>query len=166
MNLIWSLIEGFENVSIEEGRFRVDAYNMGKNYEGVFAIGDVAAMKRDNRNAYPMVAQPAIQQGIHLAKNLNLLAEGKEMIPFRYIDHGSIAIIVRNKAVCDFPWFKFKGFFAWLIWIYIHFINLIHVRNRIIVLPNWIIQYYQYNKSIRLIIQSYKRILPEKKEAQ
>ncbi|WP_103328000.1 NAD(P)/FAD-dependent oxidoreductase [Bacteroidetes bacterium endosymbiont of Geopemphigus sp.] len=171
-NLIWAagvrgaLIDGFEVSSIDRGRLLVDPFNRVKDYDEVFAIGDIAAMKNDKRfpNAHPMTAQPAIQQGVTLAKNLNCLAEGKKMKPFRYIDRGSMATVGRNKAVCDLPWFQFKGFFAWLIWMFIHLVNLVGFRNRMVALTNWIIQYFQYNKSVRLIIRPYHRVQPEKKE--
>lgn len=163
MNLIWAagvkgaLIEGFKSDSIESFRLLVDEYNKVKNYEDIFAIGDIAAMKTDKRFAHPMVAQPAIQQGINLANNLNSLVNGNKIKRFRYVDRGSMATIVRNKAVCDLPWFHFKGFFAWLVWMVIHLLNLVGFRNRLVVLTNWIIQYFQHNKSLRLIIKPYSR---------
>lgn len=160
MNLIWAagvkgaLIEGFQPDSIDRYRLIVDEYNKVKNYEDIFAVGDIASMKTDKRfpNAHPMVAQPAIQQGLNLVKNLNSLAYGHKMKAFLYKDRGSMAIIVRNKAVCDLPWFNFKGFFAWFVWMGIHLLYLVGFRNRLIVLINWIINYIQYNKSLRLII--------------
>lgn len=159
MNLIWAagvkgaLIEGFLSDSIDHFRLKVDEYNKVKNYEDIFAVGDIASMKTDKRfpRAHPMVAQSAIQQGLNLAKNLNNLVNGLPMKKFKYIDRGSMATIFRNKAVCDFPWFHFKGFFAWFLWNGIHLLYLGGFRNRLIVLINWIIQYFQRNKSLRLI---------------
>ena len=171
-NLIWAAgvkaasIDGIKVNFTDRGRLLVDPFNKVEDYDEIFAIGDVAAMKNDKRfpNSHPMTAQPAIQQGVNLAKNLNLLAEGKKMKPFRYLDLGSMATIGRNKAVCDLPWFQFKGFFAWLIWMFIHLVNLIGFRNRMVALTNWIIQYFQYNKSVRLIIRPYRRVHPDMKE--
>lgn len=164
LNVIWaagvtgSLINGFKNKDLEKGRFIVDNYNKLLYYNNIFAIGDVAIMKSKNYpNGHPMTAQPAIQQGICLANNLNRFLDGKKMIIFNYKNLGSMATIGRNKAVCDLPWIKISGFFAWLIWMFIHLIQLIGFRNRMIALVNWIIQYYQYNKSVRLIIRPYHR---------
>lgn len=165
LNVIWAagvkgcLIDGFKKKDLEKGRFIVNNYNKLFNYENIFAIGDVALMKSsDYPNGHPMTAQPAVQQGICLAKNLNRIVDGKDMIIFKYKNIGSMATIGRNKAVCDLPWIQISGFFAWLIWMFIHLINLIGFRNRMIALVNWIIQYYQYNKSVRLIIRPYNRL--------
>lgn len=161
MNFIWAagvkgtLIEGLISDSIDRFRLKVDKYNKVKNYEEIFAVGDIASMKTDKRfpRGHPMVAQAAIQQGINLAKNLNRLVNGKKMKDFRYIDRGSMAIIFRNKAVCDFPFFNFKGkgFFAWILWMLLHLLYLVGFRNRLIVLTNWLIQYFQRNKNLRII---------------
>ena len=79
-----------------------------------FAIGDVAQMESDKwPHGHPMMAQPAMQQGSNLGKNLGNLSEGKKMKPFMYKDKGSMATIGRNKAVADLPKFKFQGVFAW-----------------------------------------------------
>ncbi|XOD68448.1 MAG: NAD(P)/FAD-dependent oxidoreductase [Flavobacteriales bacterium AspAUS03] len=169
-NVIWAagvkgaLIDGFEKKVIERGRFLVDTYSRIQGYEEIFSIGDVASMKGDKRypHGHSMTAQPAVQQGIRLAKNLNRLAAGQKMKPFRYRNLGSMATIGRNKAVCDLPWLKLKGFTAWLVWMFIHLVNLVGFRNRMIALMNWVIQYFQYNKSVRLIIRPYCR--PEKPE--
>lgn len=163
-NVIWAagvkgcLIDGFQKRDLEKGRFIVDNYNKLLHHENIFAIGDVALMKSEYYpNGHPMTAQPALQQGICLANNLNRSLYRKNMIIFKYKNLGSMATIGRNKAVCDLPCIKISGFFAWLIWMFIHLINLIGFRNRMIALVNWIIQYYQYNKSVRLIIRPYNR---------
>ncbi|WGH27751.1 MAG: NAD(P)/FAD-dependent oxidoreductase [Candidatus Bostrichicola ureolyticus] len=158
-NVIWAagvkgaLIDGLDKLVIEHGRFLVDNYNRIKKYENIFAIGDVAMIKDEKYpKGHPMTVQPAIQQGIRLAKNLNNMIVGKKMKHFHYVNMGYMAIIGRNKAVCDFPLkLRFKGFIAWLIWMFIHLINLYGFRNKIITLINWMLQYY--NKSIKLIIR-------------
>jgi NADH dehydrogenase len=162
-NVIWTagvkgaIINGFNKQDFKCGRFFVNSYNKLINYKNIFAIGDVAYMKGDSNypKGHPMTAQPAIQQGIFLAKNLNKL--GKKMKSFKYKNLGSMAIIGRNKAICDFSFLKIRGFIAWLIWIFVHLINIVGLRNKIIILMNWIIQYFQYNKSIKLIIRYYKK---------
>ncbi|XOD66896.1 MAG: NAD(P)/FAD-dependent oxidoreductase [Flavobacteriales bacterium Tduv] len=171
-NVIWAagvqgaLIEGFDKQAVERGRFLVDGCNRVQGYEEVFAIGDVALMKNGKRypHGHPMSAQPAVQQGVCLAKNLNRLVRGWKMKIFKYKNLGSMATIGRNKAVCDLPWFKLRGFTAWLVWMFIHLVNLVGFRNRVIALMNWVIQYFQYNKSVRLIIRPYSR--PEKKNTE
>ena len=79
------------------------------------------------------MAQVAIQQGINLADNFKLMSQKKPLKPFKYNDKGSMAIIGKNKAVVDLPKPKmhFKGFFAWIIWLFIHLISLITYRNKV-----------------------------------
>ena len=68
-----------------------------------------------------------------------------------------MATIGRNKAVADIGKFKFTGFVAWVIWMFVHLISLVGFRNKVVALVNWVIQYFQYNKGVRLIIRPYKR---------
>lgn len=138
-------------------RYKVNAFNQLEGYADVFAIGDISLMETEAfPKGHPMVAQPAIQQGNHLADNLKLHLKGKQMIPFKYFDKGSMATIGRNKAVVDIGKFKFAGFFAWFIWMFIHLWFLIGFRNRFITLFNWSYNYINYDKAARLIVRSYK----------
>ncbi|WP_185876689.1 NAD(P)/FAD-dependent oxidoreductase [Blattabacterium cuenoti] len=162
-NVIWAagvkgaIIKGFLKEDLMKNRILVDDYLKTIKYENVFAIGDVAYMK-SYPNGHPMTAQPAIQEGNYLAKNFNQdLNNRKDIKPFVYKNLGSMATIGRNKAVCDFPYFKLKGFLAWIIWMFVHLVSLNGVRNRVIALTNWIIQYLNYNKSVRLIIRPFYR---------
>ncbi|MGQ3087372.1 MAG: NAD(P)/FAD-dependent oxidoreductase, partial [Flavobacterium sp.] len=79
--------------------------------------------------------------------------------PFKYNDKGSMAIIGKNKAVVDLPKPKmhFKGFIAWLMWLFIHLMSLIGYRNRIVTAYNWMIAYFSRDQSLRMIIRPDKR---------
>ena len=138
-------------------RYKVNEFNQIEGYDTIFAIGDISVMAtKEYPKGHPMVAQPAIQQGKHLAENLRQHLLGKPMKAFKYIDKGSMATIGRNKAVVDIGSFKFAGFFAWFIWMFIHLWFLIGFRNRIITLFNWSYNYINYDKAARLIVRSYK----------
>lgn len=162
--LIWtagvvgSPIKGLKEENITKGnRILVDEYNQVKGYNNIFAIGDVACMINDvYPDGHPMVAQPAIQQGKLLARNLIKRLEGESQIAFNYHDQGSMATIGRNHAVADLKMFKkefrTQGFLAWLIWMFIHLISIISFKNRLIVLLYWITGYFSYDKGIRLIM--------------
>lgn len=154
-----SLIPGIEGEEvIAGGRYIVNEFNQVKGFENIFAIGDVAVMiTPEEPRGDPMVAQVAIQQGSLLAKNLINLTDNKAMKPFRYKDKGSMATIGRDKAVVDLPHWQFSGWFAWFVWMFVHLASLIGFRNKAIALTNWIIQYFQYNKSVRLIIRPYEK---------
>lgn len=154
-----SLISGIEGEeTIIGGRYSVNKFNQIKGYDNVYAVGDVAVMMTPEKpKGDPMVAQVAIQQGKLLAKNLTRQLKNKPMKPFKYKDKGSMATIGRDKAVVDLPNWKFSGWFAWIVWMFVHLVSLIGFRNKVIALMNWVVQYFTYNKSVRLIIRPYKR---------
>lgn len=138
-------------------RYKVNEFNEIEGYEDVFAIGDIALMQTEGYpKGHPMVAQPAIQQGNHLVKNLKRKLQGKPMIPFVYFDKGSMATIGRNKAVVDLGKFRFGGFFAWFIWMFIHLWFLVGFRNRFVTFFNWTYNYINYDKAARLIVRPFK----------
>lgn len=138
-------------------RYEVNVFNQVVGYENIFAIGDIALMKNEKYpKGHPMVAQPAIQQGRHLAKNIKRLLRNEELIPFEYHDKGTMATVGRNKAVVDLGKLKFGGFFAWFLWMFIHLYFLVGFRNRIITFFNWIYNYVNFDKASRLIIRPFK----------
>ena len=164
-NFIWTAgvtgaaINGFENDKLEErlNRFKVNGYNQVEGYKNIFAIGDIAYMQTtEYPKGHPQVAQPAIQQGVHLAKNLKNLLSGKQMKTFKYNDKGTMATVGRNKAVVDLKSAKFGGFFAWFIWMFVHLMALVGFRNRVIVFFNWAYNYINFDKAARLIVRPYK----------
>ena len=161
--LIWTagvkgaIIEGLPQESQAGGRFLVNEYSEVKGFTNIYAIGDIACVVSEKYpKGHPMVAQPAIQQGRLLAKNITRKLKNKSLKPFVYWDKGSMATVGRNKAVVDLGKMRFSGWFAWLLWMFIHLAFLVGFRNKIVALVNWIIQYFQYNKGVRLIIRPYK----------
>jgi len=139
-------------------RYTVNQFNQIEGYTNVFALGDIALMATDAYpKGHPQVAQPAIQQGKLLGKNLLRLLENKPMKPFVYRDKGSMATIGRNKAVVDLKHYRFGGFFAWFIWMFVHLMSLVGFRNRIMVLFSWTYSYINFDKAARLIIRPYKK---------
>jgi len=139
-------------------RYKVNEFNQVDGYENIFAIGDIALMtSEDYPKGHPQVAQPAIQQGKLLGKNLLKLIEKKPMKSFKYFDKGSMATIGRNKAVVDLKPYKFGGFFAWFIWMFVHLMSLVGFRNRVIVFFNWTYNYINFDKAARLIIRPFRK---------
>ena len=151
--------EGISADNIVKGRrIQTDEINRVKGSLNIFAIGDVSAViTTDNPNGLPGVAQVALQQGTHLAKNLVAIIEGKETTPFEYNDKGSMATIGRNKAVADIGKFEFSGFFAWILWCFVHVFSLLGNQKRIAVFFTWIGRYFTYNGPSRLIIRPFSR---------
>jgi NADH dehydrogenase len=144
-------------LQVKGNRIRVDAFNSIPGYENVFALGDIAYMEE---NAYPkghpQVAQVAIQQAKNLAENLKRKLQNKPMKPFAYKDLGSMATIGRNQAVVDLPFIKFQGFFAWIVWMFVHLMAILGVKNKIFAFINWAWSYFSHDQSLRLIIKTRK----------
>ena len=139
-------------------RYKVDRFNRIEGYNNIYALGDIAYMETDAfPKGHPQVAQPAIQQGRLLGKNLMRQLQNKPMKAFTYNDKGSMATIGRNKAVVDLKHVKFAGFFAWFVWMFIHLMALVGFRNRVIVFFNWTYNYINFDKAARLIIRPFRR---------
>lgn len=142
-------------------RFKVDEYNRIPGVEDVFVIGDQCLQTSDAAypNGHPQVAQVAIQQAKNLAKNLKLINQGadsSELTAFRYKNLGSMATIGRNKAVVEIGKFRSQGFFAWVLWLVVHLRSILGVKNKMMVLLNWLWKYVSYNDSIRMITYATK----------
>jgi NADH dehydrogenase len=116
----------------------------------VFVIGDLAAFKVGD-GQLPGVAQVAIQMGRHTARNITRAIAGQAYETFVYRDLGNMATIGRASAVADFGWLRLKGWFGWLAWLFVHILNLIGFRNRLMVLVQWAWAYFSYQRAIRLI---------------
>lgn len=159
--LIWAAgIKADFPVGIDTGsrdnRLVTDEFNKVIGYQDVFSIGDVSKIVTDNLpNGHAMLASVAGQQGFHLAKNFNLTAHNKTMLPFKYNDKGTMATIGRNKAVVDLSFVKFGGFLGWVTWMFVHLMLLVDYRSRILVFINWLWSYFNYDKSTRLIVRKY-----------
>ena len=119
----------------------------------VFVLGDMAASKDAQGNLYPQLAQVAIQGGKHVVRQINHRLHNEPGQPFIYHDPGTMATIGRNAAVAQFPigW-KFTGFVAWLMWLFLHLMYLVGFRNRLNVFVNWMWNYFTYDRSPRLIL--------------
>jgi len=118
----------------------------------VFVIGDMADLQSyKNGLSYPMVAPVAIQQGQQAADNILAQIDKRPQRAFRYFDKGQMATIGRRSAVFDAFGIRMSGFIAWIGWLFVHLIELIGFRNRLIVLSNWVYNYFTYDRGVRLI---------------
>jgi NADH dehydrogenase len=118
----------------------------------VFVIGDMAYLEGyKGGQAYPMVAQVAMQMGKQAAHNILALIERRPLDAFHYFDKGQMATIGRRAAVFDAFGIRLSGFFAWVGWLFVHIIYLIGFRNRLVVLTNWAYSYFTYDRAVRVI---------------
>ena len=168
--LVWAAgitvrpIKGISEIAAAHGgRLRVDPYNMVSGLNNVYAIGDLAFQKEGNyQNGHPQVAQVGLQQAKNLAKNLKNLLQNKSMKPFHYKDKGSLATIGKNLAVADLPGIKMQGFFAWVLWLFVHLMAIVGVKNRFFILINWVWNYFTSDQSLRVLIRPKKRSFTDK----
>lgn len=147
-----------ESCYVQGNRLMTNEYNEVVGVHDIYAIGDAAYMEESTYKGHPQVAQPAIQQGKRLARNLNAKARGKQLQPFHYKDLGSMATIGRHKAVAEFPFWKTRGYIAWLLWLGVHLIQILGVKNKIFVFFNWVWSYFTMDQSLRIMIRHKTRI--------
>ena len=144
-------------------RIKTDRQCRVIGHENVYAIGDVAYMEEPSwPNGHPQVAPVAIQQADMLVKNFLLIESGtanKALLEFSYKDKGAMATVGRNLAVVDVPKPKlhFKGLFAWLIWMSLHLMLILGVKNRFFVFINWVYNYFTRDQNLRLIFKEFYR---------
>lgn len=160
---------GIQKDLIAKGnRIKVDRYNKVNGFENIYAIGDIAYMETPKYPAgHPQVAATAIQQGDFLADNFRKMerkSNPNQLLEFEYYDKGSMATVGRNLAVVDIPKPKmhFKGILAWLIWMGLHLLLILGVKNKLFVFLNWIYNYFTRDQSLRLIFKAFYRPKPVK----
>ena len=154
--------EGINKELIARGnRIKVDNQCRVEGYNNVYAIGDVAYMEQTAwPNGHPQVAPAAMQHADMLANNLRRLemkSDDTNLQQFFYKDSGSMATVGRNLAVVDIPKPKlhFGGFIAWLIWMGLHLMLILGVKNRFFVFTNWLYNYFTYDQNLRLIFKEF-----------
>ncbi len=153
------------DVIVKANRIAVNRLCEVEGYENVYAIGDVAYMEEPAwPKGHPQVAPVAIQMADMLAHNLPFVAKkspAKNFIEFEYTDKGSMATVGRNLAVVDVPKPKLhlKGFIAWMIWMSLHLMLILGVKNKFSVFSNWVYNYFTRDQNLRLIFKETRRNL-------
>jgi NADH:ubiquinone reductase (H+-translocating) len=119
----------------------------------VFVVGDLAGAGDGKGGLLPQVAQPAIQQARHAARQIERTLQAAAREPFAYKDKGIMATIGRNAAVTELPsGARFQGVLAWYMWLALHLAYIIGFRSRVAVLVNWIWSYLTYDRHARIIV--------------
>lgn len=146
-----------EQVWIANNRIQVNRQNRVMGYYNIFAIGDIAYMTTPKYpKAHPQVANVAINQARLLGSNLSNALLNRPQKDYEYKDLGTMATVGRNKAVVDLPFIRFKGYLAWLVWMFLHLMLILTVRNKLIIFINWAWSYLTKNSSLRLILKPTK----------
>jgi NADH:ubiquinone reductase (H+-translocating) len=153
--IVGSPVKGLPPEAFVRGkRIKINRMNYINGSTDIFALGDIAYMEEDKfPNGHPQVAQVAIQMGKNIARNLVALSRNKPTKEFKYSDLGSMATVGRHKAVVDLPFWRFQGFFAWFVWLFIHLFAIIGLKNKLFIFINWVWSYITYDQALRLIIR-------------
>jgi NADH dehydrogenase len=117
----------------------------------IFVIGDLSSLKDASGKPVPGLGSAALQEGKAAAANILRDLQGKQRLPFRYLDKGTMATIGRRRAIAQIGRWQFSGFFAWLMWLFVHLILLVGFRNRLMVMREWAWAYFTRERSARLI---------------
>lgn len=165
-SLIWAAgvttntFEGLdESVYGPAKRIKVNRKSLVSGYTNIYALGDIAYMETPKYpKGHPQLANVAINQAKTLATNLKAAQKNKEQKDFEYKDLGSMATVGKNKAVVDLPFIKFKGFFAWLTWMFVHLMLILSVKNKLIIFINWAWAYITKDTSLRLILTQKEKV--------
>lgn len=160
-SLIWAAgvtantIQGLpESCLAPGGRVKVDRINRPVGCKNdIFVLGDMALMETPKYpKGHPQLANVAINQALNLAKNMKKIETGKATKEYEYRDLGAMATVGRNKAIVDLPFLKFTGFPAWVVWMFLHLMLILSVRNKLIIFINWAWAYITKDSALRLIL--------------
>jgi len=159
--LLWAagvkpnLIAGLQKEQIAaNGRLKVNSYNQLTGAEDIYAVGDLCIQNDgDYPKGHPQVAQVAMQQASNLAYNFKAMLKDEPLRPFKYNDLGSMATVGRKLAVVDLSFIKLQGFLAWIIWLFVHLMAILGVKNKILVFMDWAWNYFSFDPSLRLLIR-------------
>lgn len=142
----------------KQGRALVQADLSILNHPEAFVLGDQAAFQTEEGRTLPGLASVAIQQGKHAAEQVLRDIQGKSRKPFSYRDKGQMATIGRKKAIAQIKLWRLEGFFAWLVWLFIHIYYLIGFKNKFFVFWQWAYAYFTFKKGARLILDKEWRL--------
>ncbi len=145
-----NILSSNNNVKFDrKGRVLVNKDLTIPNYNDVYVIGDFASLVDENNKPLPGTAPVAMQQGVYAAKHIKQNASAE----FKYFNKGSLAVIGRNAAVADFGSFQISGFFAWVLWVFVHIGYLVGFKNKFLVMVKWAWNYLTRKNSARIIFK-------------
>lgn len=142
------------------GRLKVTPDLRVPAHPEVFVIGDLIHLEQDGE-LLPGVAQTALQGGDFVGKQIENEQLGYPLEErFVYVDKGSMATVGRARAVAEVGRSQFSGFFAWMLWLFIHVLFLVDFRNRVAVIFDWAYAYVTFQRSARVILDAPSRRRP------
>ncbi len=158
-----SVAENTESEKDSHGRFMINKDLSTLANSRIFAIGDVAAFRKEDGSILPGIAPVAIQQGRFVGQQILNELLGHPRGVFKYWDNGIMATIGRSRAVVRTGSLQLTGFFAWLIWVFVHIVYLMRFKNRVFVFFQWVWGYFSFGYGARLIVHKTWRFYSGKK---
>lgn len=168
-NIIWAAGVGANPLTRQldvpqdrAGRIQVEPDLSLPGHPEVFAIGDLVSLQDGHGNPIPGVSPAAIQMGAHAARQVRSELErgvapgASQREAFSYWDKGTMATIGRSKAVAMLGRLQFSGFPAWFLWLVVHLLFLVDLKNKVIVLFRWMVSYFTYSRGARIFTLSPK----------
>ncbi|MBW0178179.1 NAD(P)/FAD-dependent oxidoreductase [Sediminibacterium sp.] len=138
---------------VRGNRIKTDAFNRIPGTDNIFVLGDIAYMETEQfPKGHPQLANVAIAQAKNLVQNFKRLQNGKTLLPFSYKSPGTMATVGKRKAVVDLPFMSFQGRFAWFVWMFLHLMLILSVKNKLIIFINWAVSYFTNDTTLRLIL--------------
>ena len=141
----------------KQGRVLVGTDLSLANHPEIFVIGDMCHFTDPSGQVLPGLAPVAMQQGMHVARVIQHRLANRSTSPFQYKDRGTMATIGRSAAVAEIGKWKFSGSIAWLMWLFIHVTQIVQFESRILVLLQWMWNYFTFSKSALLITHEKNR---------
>ncbi|WP_049622195.1 NAD(P)/FAD-dependent oxidoreductase [Frateuria defendens] len=133
------------------GRVQVEPDLSLPGHPEVFVVGDLASAMQANGKPVPGVAPAAKQMGKHVAGRIDARLRGEAGTePFRYRDDGALATIGHMAAIAQFKRVRLSGALAWWTWLAAHIYFLIGFRNRMVVLLDWVLAFFTYQRYARI----------------
>lgn len=139
-------------------RIRVDAYCRMEGYPNIYIAGDLAYRETEQfPKGLPQIAPVAIAQAKNIAENLLRAGKGRAPKAFHYRHRGTMATVGKHKAVVEIAALRLQGWPAWYVWMAVHLISLMGMKNRLFVFINWVIAYFTNDSTLRLIFEPMRR---------
>ena len=136
------------------GRVKVAPDLSVPGHPEILILGDMAYLEDESGAPLPGVAPVAMQQGRYAADLVRRRVKGRPVRSFAYANRGSLAVIGRAAAVADLGWVKLSGYFAWLLWLFIHILYLVGFANRVLVAFQWAYSFLTRGRGARIIAHS------------
>jgi NADH dehydrogenase len=133
------------------GRLPVGPSLTSPGHDNIYVIGDTALVRGADGAPLPGIAPVAKQQGAQVARSIVARITGRQCRPFVYRDRGLLATIGRKSAVISYRRLRLRGWPAWWLWGAAHIYFLVSMRNRVIVMTQWLWSYLKFERGARLI---------------